>query len=111
MNDQARKEAHTYDELVAKTSESLLKLVSKDQAVIDLLRMEQGSKGFMEFLSEEHLTRQEGPITGKELKRMGILGGLRDRTLARRCWPRITSWTRSSRQRSRGRAPRTMPRH
>ena len=29
---------------------TLLKLVSKDRAIIDLLRMEQGSRGFMNFL-------------------------------------------------------------
>ena len=40
--------AHTYEQVVEKTKLNLLKLVSKDRAIIDLLRMEQGSRGFMD---------------------------------------------------------------
>ena len=35
--------AHTYEQVVENTKQTLLKLVSKDRAIIDLLRMEQGS--------------------------------------------------------------------
>ena len=35
--------AHTYDEVLEMTKAALLKLVSRDRAIIDLLRMEQGS--------------------------------------------------------------------
>ena len=44
--------AHTYEEVVKNTKETLLKVVSKDRAIIDLLRMEQGSRGFMDFLAD-----------------------------------------------------------
>ena len=66
--------AHTY-EMVEETKKILLKLVSRDRAIIDLLRMEQGSRSFMEFLSEvedqEHLCRtEEKRITSDDLKRI-----------------------------------------
>ena len=35
--------AHTYEQVVENTKLTLLKLVSKDRAIINLLRMEQGS--------------------------------------------------------------------
>ena len=80
------REARTYQQVVKETSKCLLKLISRDRAIINLLRMEQGTRSFMEFLSEveeqEHLTRQGGDITGEDLKRMGIMGGLKDRALA-----------------------------
>ena len=44
--------AHTYEEAVKNMKQTLLKLVSKDRAIIDLLRMEQGSRGFMDFLAD-----------------------------------------------------------
>ena len=44
--------AHTYEQVVENTKQTLLKLVSKDRAIIDLLRMEQGSRGFMDFLTD-----------------------------------------------------------
>ena len=72
--------AHTYEEVVEKTSKALLQLVNKNRAIINLLRMEQATRGFMEFLSDveeqEYLTRQGNAITGDNLKRMGILAGL-----------------------------------
>ena len=40
----ARVEAHTYEQVVDDTKQTLLKLVSKDRAIIDLLRLEQGNK-------------------------------------------------------------------
>ena len=48
----AREEAHTYAQLLEETRKALLKAVSRDRAVIDLFRMEQGSRSFMEYLSE-----------------------------------------------------------
>ena len=44
--------AHTYEEVVENTKQTLLKLVIKDRDIIDLLRMEQGSQGFMDFLAD-----------------------------------------------------------
>ena len=44
--------AHTYEQVVENTKQTLLKLVSKDRAIINLLRMEQGSRGFMDFLAD-----------------------------------------------------------
>ena len=41
-------EAHTYEQVVEDTKQTLLKLVSKDRAIIDLLRLEQGNRGFMD---------------------------------------------------------------
>ena len=79
--------AHTYNEMVEETKKILLKLVSRDRAIIDLLRMEQGSRSFMEFLSEvedqEHLCRtEEKRITSDDLKRISLIAGIKDRTLA-----------------------------
>ena len=44
--------AHTYEQVLEETKKTLLKVVSRDRAVIDLFRMEQGNKGFMEFLGQ-----------------------------------------------------------
>ena len=80
-------EAHSYAEVLTESKTALLKFVSKDRALIDLLRMEQGTRNFMEFLSEvedqEYLCRiEEQPITGDDLKRISLIAGMRDRTLA-----------------------------
>ena len=77
-------EAHTYVEMVEETKKILLKLVSRDRAIIDLLRMEQGSRSFMEFLSEvedqEHLCRtEEKHITLDDLKRISLIAGIKDK--------------------------------
>ena len=45
-------EAHTYEQVVEDTKQTLLKLVSKDRAIIDLLGLEQGNGGFMDYLAE-----------------------------------------------------------
>ena len=47
-----REEAHTYDQVVENTRKTLLKLVSRDRAIIDLLRMEQGSRIFMDSMAD-----------------------------------------------------------
>ena len=44
--------AHTYEQVIEHTKTSLIKLVSRDRAIIDLLRMEQGNQGFMDFLAD-----------------------------------------------------------
>ena len=44
--------AATYEQVVENTKQTLLKLVSKDRAISDLLRLEQGSKSFMDFLAD-----------------------------------------------------------
>ena len=81
-----RVEAHTYAQVVENTKTTLLKLVSRDRAIIDLLRIEQGSRGFMDFLADiedqTHLCHSWQQLTGKDLKRISLLGGLKDRTLA-----------------------------
>ena len=67
--------------MVGDTKKTLLKLVSRDRAIIDLLRMEQGTRSFMEYLSEDqtYLCQAEERLTGEHLKRISIL---KDRTLA-----------------------------
>ena len=79
--------AHSYEELKAESKAALLKLVSRDRAIIELLRMEQGGRSFMDFLAEiedqEHLCRtDELRITSDDLKRMSLIAGMNDRTLA-----------------------------
>ena len=44
--------AHTYEEIKKESKDALLKLVSRDRAVIELIRLEQGSRSFLDFLSE-----------------------------------------------------------
>ena len=44
--------AHTYEQVVENTKQTLPKLVIKDRAIIDLLRLEQGNKRFMAFLAD-----------------------------------------------------------
>ena len=79
--------AHTYQEVLKETKTALLKVVSRDRAIIDLLRMDQGNRTFMEFLSEiedqEFLCQTEDePLTGDDLKRISLLAGMKDRSLA-----------------------------
>ena len=76
----ARVEAHTYEHVVEDTKQILLKLVNKDQAIINLLRLEQGSRSFMDYLAEvenqTHLCHNWESLTGEDMKR------IRDRMLA-----------------------------
>lgn len=83
----AAQDAHTYEEIKDETKKALLKLVSRDRAIIELLRLEQGSRSFIDYLSEvedqEYLCRiEEQPITSDDLKRMSLIAGMKDRTLA-----------------------------
>ena len=49
---------------------------------MDIMKQEQRDRGFMEFLAEvedqEKLCRMEEGLKGEDLKRMSILGDLRD---------------------------------
>ena len=78
--------AHTYEQVNRESKNALLKLVNRDRAIMDIMKLEQRDRGFMEFLAEvedqEKLCRMEEGLTGEDLKRMSILGGLRDRGLA-----------------------------
>ena len=75
--------AHTYEQVVEKTKTTLLKLESRDRAIIDILRMEQGSRGLMDFLADMkdqmHLCHSWEELTSKDMKRISLLGGLKDR--------------------------------
>ena len=72
--------------MVENTKKTLLKLVSRDRAIIDLLRMEQGNRTFNDFLADiedqTHLCHSWESLTGEDMKRISLLGGLKDRTLA-----------------------------
>ena len=78
--------AHTYTQVVENTKTTLLKLVSRDRAIIDLLRMEQGNRTFNDFLADiedqTHLCHSWDQLTPEDMKRISLLGGLKDRTLA-----------------------------
>ena len=79
--------AHTYAEILKETRSQLMKIVSQERAVIDLFRIEQKDRHFTEFLSEvedqEKLCQiSTKPITSDSLRKMAILAGLKDRTLA-----------------------------
>jgi hypothetical protein len=83
----AAQEAHTYDEIITETEKVLLQLVSRDRAVIDLLKMTQGDRNVMEFLAEVEdqakLCRaNEKRIHEDDLIRMALLAGFNDRNLA-----------------------------
>ena len=60
--------------------------MSRDRAIIDLLRMEQGGRGFMDFLADEedqmHLGHSWEALTSEDMKRRSQHGGLKDRTWA-----------------------------
>ena len=79
-------EADTYDNIIRESRRSLLKLVSRDRAIIDCLKIEQKDRSFMDFLADvedqEKLCRMEEALTGDDLKRMSILSGMKDRHLA-----------------------------
>jgi len=49
---------------------------------MDIMKLEQRDRGFMEFIADmedqEKLCHLEGRLTREDLKRMSLLGGLRD---------------------------------
>ena len=79
--------AHTYTEILRETRRQLMQIISQERAFIDLMRIEQNDRNFNEFLSDiedqEKLCQiATKPITSDSLKKMAILAGLKDRTLA-----------------------------
>ena len=82
--------AHTYEEIIAESKKALLKYVCRDRAIIDLLHMPQGDKSISEFVAQVEdqaaLCRVgEKPITEEDLKRLALIAGFKDRTLAEKC--------------------------
>ena len=82
--------AHTYGELIKDSKATLLKYVSRDRAIIDLLHIPQGDKTVTEFLAlvedQAALCRVgEVAITEDDLKRLALIAGFRDRSLAEKC--------------------------
>ena len=79
--------AHSYAEILRETRAQLMKIISQERAFIDLMRIEQKDRNFNDFLSDiedqEKLCQiSTKPITTDSLKKMAILAGLKDRTLA-----------------------------
>ena len=79
--------AHTFNEIVALTEKSLLSIINRDRAVIDLLAIRQGDKSVMELLAEAEdqvkLCRANDPvITEDDLLRMCLIVAFKDRNLA-----------------------------
>ena len=69
---------HTFQEIQEESKKALLKLVCRDQAIIDRLWLEQGTRSFIEFLSEvedqEHLSRtEEMNLTSMDMQRMILI--------------------------------------
>ena len=82
--------ANTYKEIVEESKKTLLKIINKDRAIIDMMKLNQGDQTFMEFLAvvedQEHLCRaDEVRITSDDLKRMALIAGMKDRNLAEKC--------------------------
>lgn len=82
--------AHTYDEIIKESKTTLLKIINRDRAIIHMIRLTQGDQTFMEYLAiveeQEILYRaDEQRITGDDLKRMALIAGMKDRTLADKC--------------------------
>ena len=70
--------AHTYRQIKEESTKSLLKMVSWDRAIIDLLQLEQRTKNFIVFLSEvedqENLCRMEDMLLiSNDLPRMILI--------------------------------------
>ena len=58
---------HKYEVVNRKSRNTLLKVINRDRAVIDIMKLEQRDRGFMEFLAEmedqERLCHMEGGLT------------------------------------------------
>ena len=82
--------AHSYEEVITLSKTTFLKYVSRDRAIIDLLHMPQGDKSVTEFVAqvEDQATLcrvGEVAITEDDLKRLALIAGFKDRTLAEKC--------------------------
>ena len=66
--------------------ECLNSTVSRDRAINNLMRKEQGGRGFKDFLADKedqmHLGHSWEALTSEDMKRSSQLGGLKDRTRA-----------------------------
>jgi hypothetical protein len=79
--------AHNYTEINEESKKAILKMVSRERAIINLLRLEQGTRTFIKFLSEvedqEHLCRtKEQTLTSSDMQWMSLIAGMKDRSLA-----------------------------
>ena len=88
---------HTYLQVLEESKGPLPTVMRRDRAVIELLRMGQGSRNFMNFLAEvedqEYICRvDERPTTGDDLKCMSLIVGMKDRPLAEKPGLRNTPW-------------------
>ena len=67
----------------------LLKYVSRDRAIIDLLHMPQGDKSITEFVAQVEdqaaLCRVAEIAISEDLKRLALIAGFNDRLLAEKC--------------------------
>jgi hypothetical protein len=84
--------AHTYLEINTVSKATLLKYVSRDRAIIDLLHIPQGDKTVTEFLAlvedQAALCRVgEMAITEDDLMRLALIAGFKDRSLAEKHRP------------------------
>ena len=82
--------AHTYEEIITTSKNTLLRYVSRDRAIIDLLHLPQGDKSVTEFVAQvEDQTALyrvgEVAITEDDLKRLALITGFKDRSLAEKC--------------------------
>ena len=79
--------ADTFEEIIRKTKAELLKHVSRDRSLTDLLQMKQGDDTWMQFVSDVEdaadLCRLDTkPLTREDAIRVAALAGMRDRNLA-----------------------------
>ena len=79
--------ADSFDQILEKTRSELLKHVSRDRSLTDLLSMKQGDDTWMQFISEledaADLCRLDTqPLTREDAIRVAALAGMKDRLLA-----------------------------
>ena len=79
--------ADTFENIIKKTKVELLKHVSRDRSLTDLLQMKQGDDTWMQFISDVEdaadLCRLDTkPLTREDAIRVAALAGMRDRLLA-----------------------------
>ena len=79
--------ADTFDNIIKKTKAELLKHVSRDRSLTDLLQMKQGEDTWMHLISDVEdaadLCRLDTkPLTREDAIRVAALAGMRDRLLA-----------------------------
>ena len=80
----------TYMEIVEETKKGILSCVNRDRVLMEHLHIPQGSRQVTEFFSQVEdqaaLYRvEEKPIMVTDLKRISLIAGFSDRTLAKKC--------------------------